>query len=123
MTWTTWVMLGAILAAFGVGAGAFGAHGLKDKLTPEYLAVFETAVRYQMYHAFALITVGLVAMRVESTALKVAGIAFLVGILLFSGSLYTLVLSGTKAWGMITPVGGLSFIFGWVALAVAVIRS
>lgn len=123
MAWTNWVMLGALLAAVGVGAGAFGAHGLKDKLSPEYLAVFETAVRYQMYHAFGLIAVGLVATRIDSTAIRVAGIAFLAGILLFSGSLYMLVFSGTRAWGMVTPIGGLGFILGWLALAVAALRS
>ncbi len=123
MAWTIWVMLGAILAAVGVGAGAFGAHGLKDKLSPEYLAVFETAVRYQMYHALGLIGLGLAATRIESPAIKIAGIAFLFGILLFSGSLYMLCLSGTRAWGMITPIGGVGFIIGWLALAFAALRS
>lgn len=121
--WTTWIMLGAILAAVGVGAGAFGAHGLKDKLSPEYLAVFETAVRYQMYHAFGLIAVGLMASRIDSSLLKVAGIAFLAGIFVFSGSLYLLVFSGTRTWGMITPIGGVGFIIGWLTLAVAALRS
>ena len=122
MSWTIWVCAGAIFAAFGVGAGAFGAHALKARLTPEYLAVFEVGVKYQMYHALALIALGLVATRIESTAIKVSGFAFIGGTLLFSGSLYALVLSGEKSLGMVTPVGGVALIVGWLALAIAMIH-
>ena len=122
MNWTIWIILGAAFAALGVGAGAFGAHALKERLTPEYLQVFEVAVRYQMYHALGLLALGLVATRIESTAIKVAGWLFVAGILLFSGSLYALVLTGPRTLGMITPVGGVAFIAGWIALMIAMVH-
>lgn len=122
MSWTTWVFIGAILAAAAVGMGAFGAHALKEKLTPEYLAVFETGVKYHMYHALGLIAVGLTGTRIDSLSIKIAGIALLFGILLFSGSLYMLSLSGVKTWGMVTPIGGVFLILGWATLAFAVVR-
>ena len=122
MAWTFWIGLGSILGGMGVGLGAFGAHGLKDRLTPEYLAVFETGVRYHMYHVFALIAVGLIATRIDSSLVRAAGICFTVGIVLFSGSLYGLTLSGVKGLGMITPIGGLFFLIGWFTLAYALLR-
>ena len=122
MAWTFWIGLGAILGGMGVGLGAFGAHGLKDRLTPEYLAVFETGVRYHMYHVFALLTVGLIATRLDSSLVRTAGICFTAGIVLFSGSLYGLTLSGLKGLGMITPIGGLFFLIGWFTLAYALLR-
>lgn len=115
-------MLGAIFAGLGVMAGAFGAHGLKGRLSLEYLQVFETAVRYQMYHAFGLIVIGFLSLRVEAPALKLAGLAFIAGIILFSGSLYGLTLSGVKSLGMITPFGGLAFILGWGAIIYGLAR-
>ncbi len=121
MQWTHYIFVGAIFAALGVGLGAFGAHGLKDKISVEHLAIFETAVRYQMYHALALVGVGVVATRIDSTALKVSAIALMVGILLFSGSLYTLSLTTWRTVGFLTPFGGLAFIVGWVALAISVL--
>ena len=122
MEWTIWVAIGAISAALSVACGAFGAHALRSHLTPENLAVFETAARYQMYHALALIAVGLLSVKVDSVAVRVAGIAFTSGSVLFSGSLYALVLSNIRALGMITPIGGLGFIVGWCALAVAALK-
>ena len=122
MEWTIWVAIGAISAALSVACGAFGAHALRAHLTPENLAVFETAARYQMYHALALIAVGLLSVKVDSVAVRVAGIAFTSGSVLFSGSLYALVLSNIRALGMITPIGGLGFIVGWCALAVAALK-
>ena len=116
MLWTVWVGLGSLFAAIGVGLGAFGAHALKTRLSPEDLAIFEVGVRYQMYHALALIGVGAVAMRIDSTPLKIAGWAFVFGILVFSGSLYALALSGVGVLGAITPLGGLLFLFGWACL-------
>jgi uncharacterized membrane protein YgdD (TMEM256/DUF423 family) len=112
-----WFATGAIAAGVGVGLGAFGAHGLKSKLTLEMLAVFETGVRYQMYHALALLAVGWAASRFEHPLINVAGWAFVVGILIFSGSLYVLSIAGIRWLGAITPIGGLAFIVGWVALA------
>jgi len=122
MLWTWWIGLGSLLAGLAVAFGAFGAHALKSRMTPEYLAVFETAVRYHMYHALALIAVGLVAVRIESTPLKWAGSLFFAGILLFSGSLYALTITGNRALGMITPAGGAALILGWCLLAFAVLR-
>ncbi len=117
MSWTLWVILGSLFGASGVGLGAFAAHGLRDQLSPEHLTVFETAVRYQMYHALALLGVGIVGMRVENLSMQIAGAAFVLGILLFSGSLYLLTLTETRGLGIITPFGGLAFIVGWLALA------
>lgn len=109
--------MGAILAALGVTAGAFGAHGLKGRLTPEMLAVFETGVRYHLIHALALLAVAWAATRWESRAIPAAGWLFVAGILLFSGSLYILTLSGIRGLGVITPFGGVAFVLGWVLLA------
>lgn len=99
-----------------MAAGAFGAHALRDHLSPADLATFETAVRYQMYHALALISVGLLAER-GVTRGSMAGWLFLAGIVLFSGSLYLLTLCGLRWMGAVTPLGGVAFIAGWVALA------
>ncbi len=117
MSWTIWVVVGALFAGSGVGLGAFAAHALRHQLSAEHLAVFETAVRYQMYHALALIAVGIVAMRVENLAINIAGGAFALGILLFSGSLYLLTITETRALGIVTPFGGLALMVGWAALA------
>ena len=99
-----------------MGAGAFGAHALRDRLTPADLATFETAARYQMYHALALLAVGLLTDRGVTRA-GAAGWLFLAGVALFSGSLYLLVLTGQRWLGAVTPFGGVAFIAGWVALA------
>jgi uncharacterized membrane protein YgdD (TMEM256/DUF423 family) len=122
MEWTIWVAIGAVSGAIAVGFGAFGAHALRQQLTPENLAVFETAARYQMYHALGLIAVGLLGVKVDSLAIRIAGSAFTVGTVLFSGSLYTLVLTNMRALGVITPFGGLGFICGWLALAFAALK-
>jgi uncharacterized membrane protein YgdD (TMEM256/DUF423 family) len=111
----TFVLLGSLSGALAVVAGAFGAHGLRDRVAPDLLAVFETAARYQMYHALALVLVGLIAPRFP--AALGAGWAFVVGTILFSGSLYLLVLTGQRWLGAVTPVGGVAFIVGWVLLA------
>lgn len=122
MSWTIWVALGAIMGGLGVAGGAFGAHALKARITPENLAIFEVGARYQMYHALALIAVGLVAVKLGGALLTVAGVAFFVGILLFSGSLYALALTDVRWLGMITPVGGLCFLAGWTCLAIAALN-
>jgi uncharacterized membrane protein YgdD (TMEM256/DUF423 family) len=118
-----WFVTGAIVAGLGVMLGAFGAHGLRTRVTPELLVVFETAVRYQMYHAFGLLAVGIAAERWGGSLVNAAGWLFLVGLLIFSGSLYLMTLSGARWLGAITPIGGLLLILGWVALAVGVLRS
>ena len=114
-----WTFLGAILGALAVATGAFGAHGLKDRLSAEALAWWQTGAQYQLAHALALVVVGLVAQRRASKAIEVSGAAFALGIVLFSGSLYALALSGMRALGAVTPVGGLLLLAGWVALALA----
>ena len=105
--------LGACFGGLGVAAGAFGAHTLKSILPAEMLNVFETAVRYQMYHALALLAVGSVLHRQPGEASQTAGWLFVAGIVLFSGSLYLLAFSGIRWLGAITPLGGLAFILGW----------
>jgi uncharacterized membrane protein YgdD (TMEM256/DUF423 family) len=109
--------LGSILAAAAVAAGAFGAHALKGRLSPEMLAVFETGVRYQLVHALALLAVAWAATRWRSPAIAAAGWLFAAGIVLFSGSLYALCVTGARGLGVVTPLGGVAFIAGWLALA------
>ena len=111
------LFLGAVMGFFGVGAGAFGAHGLKTRVSVEMLAVFETAVRYQMYHALALCLMAWVCARWQGKVLTVAGCAFVAGVALFSGSLYLLVLTNTPRLGLITPFGGVLMPIGWACLA------
>ncbi|MCH7564523.1 MAG: DUF423 domain-containing protein [Gemmatimonadetes bacterium] len=110
-------LAGAKLALLGVVLGAFGAHALRERLSPEDLAIFETGVRYQMYHALALFAVAWAASRWPGTAVNAAGWMFIVGVLIFSGSLYALVLTDTRWLGAITPVGGVALILGWALLA------
>ncbi len=108
------IAAGAAFAGIGVALGAFGAHGLKDRLTPDLLEIYHTAVQYQFYHSFGLILLGLfVAQRGEAGGGAGAAWAFVIGILLFSGSLYVLALTGTKWLGAITPIGGVAFMVGW----------
>lgn len=109
-------LFGSIFAGLGVGAGAFGAHSLKATLAPDMLAVFETAVRYQMYHAFGLFAAGWSAAQAPCRTFEWAGRLFTLGICLFSGSLYLLSLSGVRWLGALTPLGGVAFIAGWAAL-------
>ena len=115
--------LGSILAGIAVGLGAFGAHGLRGILSPEDLVTFETGVRYQMYHALALLGVAWAVTQWETSLLEWSGWLFVLGILVFSGSLYILVLTGQRWLGAVTPLGGLALILGWVLLASAVFRA
>ena len=116
------LLLAALFGFTGVGLGAFAAHGLKGQLSAEYLAVFQTGVHYQMLHALALLGLAALWQRLGGRLLTAAGVCFCVGILLFSGSLYALTLSGISALGMITPVGGLTFLAGWLCLGLAAWR-
>jgi uncharacterized membrane protein YgdD (TMEM256/DUF423 family) len=109
--------LGALSALIAVALGAFAAHGLKTRLSPELLTVFETGARYQMYHALGLLAVAWACGRWPGPAVVVAGWLFVVGTLIFSGSLYLLSISAQRWMGAITPFGGLAFIGGWLALA------
>ena len=116
------LLLAALFGFTGVGLGAFAAHGLKGQLSAEYLAVFQTGVHYQMLHALALLGLAALWQRLGGRLLTAAGVCFCVGILLFSGSLYALTLSGISALGMITPAGGLTFLAGWFCLGLAAWR-
>src|SRR5215467_9771044 len=119
----TFLLIGSILGFLGVTLGAFGAHALRSRLSPEMLAVFETAVRYQMYHTFAVLIVAAAIGRLgDANLLVLAGWFFVAGILLFSGSLYALALSGVGMLGAITPVGGLLFLIGWACLVLFALR-
>jgi uncharacterized membrane protein YgdD (TMEM256/DUF423 family) len=111
-------VLGSASAGIAVALGAFGAHALKARLAPEMLAVYETGVRYQMFHALALLAVAWASTRwPTSTAIAASGWLFVAGTLLFSGSLYALSLSGMRSLGAVTPIGGLAWLLGWAALA------
>jgi uncharacterized membrane protein YgdD (TMEM256/DUF423 family) len=111
--------VGALSALVSVAAGAFGAHALRGRLSPDYLAVFETAARYQMYHALGLIAVAWALVQWPGAAPRWAGWLFLLGTVLFSGSLYALALTGIRWLGLITPLGGIAFLAGWVCLALS----
>ena len=117
-----WLILGAASAFLSVAAGAFGAHALRARLAPDLLTIFETGARYQMYHSLGLIAIGLLAQLRPSPLLNGAGWAMVAGILLFSGSLYALALSGVRALGAITPLGGLGVLAGWLLFALAAWR-
>lgn len=119
----TFFALGAFSAFIGVAAGAFGAHALKARLTPDMLNVFEVGVRYQMYHALALIACAWALTRWPGTLALAAGWLFVAGTLLFSGSLYVLAFSGVRWLGAITPLGGLAFLMGWLCLVAAAVKN
>ncbi|MFS2197475.1 DUF423 domain-containing protein [Pseudomonas sp. Pseusp3] len=116
------LMLAAFFGFTGVGLGAFAAHGLKSRLTPEYLTIFHTGVTYQLVHTLALLGVALLATQVPGRLLTWAGASFAIGILLFSGSLYVLTLTGVSKLGIVTPFGGLAFLAGWLCLGLAAWR-
>lgn len=116
------IIAGAINGFLAVALGAFGAHALKERLSEKYLAIWETAVQYQMFHALALVAIGILMsskLLGTVTSLNTAGYLMLVGIILFSGSLYVLSLTGIGVLGAITPLGGVAFLVGWIMLIVA----
>jgi uncharacterized membrane protein YgdD (TMEM256/DUF423 family) len=115
----SFIALGAVLAFVAVAAGAFGAHALATRLTPDRLAVYETAARYQMYHALAIVAVGLAAFHWSSTLLSAAGWAFAMGVLVFCGTLYAIAFGAPRWLGAVTPLGGLAFLAGWALLVAA----
>lgn len=136
-----WTTIGAVLAGLAVAAGAFAAHGLDKVFTEKYagqtrvvagetvplskkfLGDFKTGAEYQMYHALGLLAVGAITAQRPSRLASIAGWSFVLGIALFSGSLYVLTLTGVTKWGMVTPIGGVFFLIGWAALAVATISN
>lgn len=118
------LVLAGINGFIAVSLGAFAAHGLKNALSPDLLATFQTGVQYHMYHALALLGIGVLSLHFPAqTLLKAAGFLFLAGIVLFSGSLYVLALSGIRWLGAITPLGGVAFLGGWALLAWSMLRS
>ncbi|MEQ1773853.1 MAG: DUF423 domain-containing protein [Burkholderiales bacterium] len=115
--------LGSLSGFLGVALGAFAAHALKGRVEPDLLLIFETGVRYQMYHAFALLAAGWASTRWPGRAVNLSGWLFVAGTIIFSGSLYALSLSGIRWFGAITPIGGLALLAGWLCLAWAAWRS
>ncbi|MCK5277540.1 MAG: DUF423 domain-containing protein [Cyclobacteriaceae bacterium] len=118
------LIIGSILGALSVIIGAFGAHALKKLLeSTGRIEVFETAVKYQFYHALALMLLGILMFNIKHQFLNYAGYSFVIGVIIFSGSLYILCLTGITKFGMITPIGGLFMIAGWLFLLVGIIKS
>lgn len=117
-----WLPLGAIYGFLAVALGAFGAHALRSRLSPELLEVWKTGVEYHFYHALALLLVGMLLRQSPAPGLDAAGACFALGVLVFSGSLYALALSGVRILGAVTPVGGLLFLAGWLLLVWATLR-
>ena len=118
----SWILIGAILGGLAVALGAFGAHGLEDHLAREnQTANYETAVRYQMYHALALVLVGALGGRRPAKALRVAGWCFTGGVIVFCGALYGIALARVSQLGMVAPVGGMLLIAGWASMVVAML--
>jgi uncharacterized membrane protein YgdD (TMEM256/DUF423 family) len=122
------LVIGTVLAGLAVVLGAFGAHGLQKIVSPDRVAIYQTGVQYQMYHALALVLTGIMSERILNSYLSYAGVMFVTGVILFSGSLYLIVslyaMNKTvpKAVGILTPVGGLFFIFGWVCLLISILK-
>lgn len=118
----TFVILAGLFGMLGVATGAFGAHALEDRVTADMLDIWETAVKYQMYHALALFGAAWLYHQTESTEALVAGWSFAAGILVFSGSLYLLVATGVRGLGAITPIGGLAMMVGWLSCILAALK-
>lgn len=118
------VLLGSLNALLGVALGAFGAHGLKSRVAPEMLVVWQTGVQYHLVHALGLLLIGILChLMPEPSLVRSAGWMIMAGIVLFSGSLYVMTLSGIRALGMITPLGGVAFLIGWLLIVVAAWKS
>ncbi|GAA0462567.1 DUF423 domain-containing protein [Alkalibacillus silvisoli] len=116
------LMIGAISGFITVALGAFGAHGLENRLSEKMMQTWEKAVQYQMFHTIAIFIASILLLKTELTVFQTSGWAFLVGILIFSGSLYIYSLTSTKFFAMITPIGGLAFLIGWIILAYGVTK-
>lgn len=122
--WKLFIILGALNAAVAVGFGAFGAHGLEGRISARLIEVYQTGVQYHIMHALGLLAIGLVAAHIGGSALIAwAGWLLFAGIIIFSGSLYTMAFTGIGWLGAITPIGGTAFIAGWILLVIAVIRA
>jgi uncharacterized membrane protein YgdD (TMEM256/DUF423 family) len=116
------IIMGALSGAIGVAAGAFGAHALRARVEPRLLEVFETGARYQMYHALAMLAAAWMVSRFPGALMNASGWLFMAGTVLFSGSLYAMALTGVRALGAITPLGGVCFIAGWACIALAAMK-
>ena len=116
------LLAGAVFMALAVLLGAFGAHALKKILSPEMLTIYHTGVEYQFYHALGLLIIGVIGFQIKSKLIGWAGILLTAGIILFSGSLYLLAFSGIIGLGAITPIGGISFVAGWIILAIGIVK-
>lgn len=118
-----WILaLGGLLIALATMSGAFGAHALQTRLSPERLDIYETAVRYHFFHALGLLAIGLAARSIDAPALRWSAVLVVAGIVLFSGSIYALSFSAPRFIGILTPIGGVALIAGWLVFAVAVLR-
>ena len=118
-----WILgLGGLLVALATVSGAFGAHALQTRLSPERLDIYETAVRYHFFHALGLLAIGLAARAIDAPALRWSAVLVVAGIVLFSGSIYALSFSAPRFIGILTPIGGVALIAGWILFAVAVLR-
>ncbi|WP_439813689.1 DUF423 domain-containing protein [Zavarzinia sp. CC-PAN008] len=122
MAASAWLAIGAVAGGLAVAFGAFGAHGLKGRLTPDDLAIYNTAAQYQLTHALALVGAALLALQRSSHWSTTAAALFLAGMILFCGALYTLSLGGPRFLGAVAPIGGLSLMAGWAALAIAALK-
>jgi len=118
----TWIVFGSILTGLAILLGAFGAHALKSRISPEDLAIFETGIRYHIYHSIGLILIGLLGFYFPHNLIDIPAKLFLLGISIFSGSLYLLVLTNTRWLGAITPIGGICYMIGWLLLAFNIYR-
>ena len=118
----TWLIIGALLAGLSVLVGAFGAHGLKSRVTPLDLGIFETGVKYQMYHSLGLILIGIIGFFFRHDILIIPAILLFFGTIIFSGSLYLIVLTNLRWLGAVTPIGGIFLILGWIFLSVNLFR-
>ena len=118
----TWIVIGACFACLAVVLGAFAAHGLKSKISTEDLAIFETGVRYQMYHSLGLILLGLIGFQTAQDIVLFPATMFIIGIIIFSGTLYLIPLTGLRWLGAIAPIGGTAFILGWSFLIYNLIK-
>ncbi|OLS23656.1 MAG: hypothetical protein HeimC2_25600 [Candidatus Heimdallarchaeota archaeon LC_2] len=112
-----WLFFGGIFAGLGVAFGAFGAHILENRLSDDDFSIYETAIQYQMYHAFALLILYAVSHTISEQKVRIIGWSFVLGIVLFSGSLYLYIITSISIFGAITPFGGVSFLFGWITLS------
>ena len=118
----TYIIIGALLSALGIALGAFGSHSLKTKLNPEELVIYDIATRYLMYHAIGIISLGILTFNVSESVVEVPVILMLIGIVLFSGSLYLISIKGYTKLGVITPFGGTAFIVSWILLAINIFK-